>query len=144
MKRMFLIIGCIVLIFSSVLAYEGQGNELTVTVTGIEEITGQISIGLYFSEEDWPDTGKSDSGVNLIIKGDTISYTFQDIQSGTYAVAIFHDADMNFTLDRGLFGIPKEGYAFSNNIFGLFGPPKFKDASFQVDGKTEVQIEVKY
>jgi uncharacterized protein (DUF2141 family) len=41
-------------------------------------------------------------------------------------------------------GIPKEDYAFSNNAFGTFGPPAFRDASFEVDGNKTVKIKMEY
>ncbi len=121
-----------------------EANGLTITIQGIKGVDGQMSIGLYIDENGWTDVEKVYKGVFLEITGESISYTFSDIPLGTYAVALFHDANMNEKLDKGLFGIPKEGYAFSNNVFGFFGPPSFDKASFLFDGRKEVLIELKY
>ena len=78
------------------------------------------------------------------IFGDSLSYTFREVPLGVYAVAVIHDSNMNGQLDRGLFGIPREEYAFSNNVFGVLGPPKFENASFVLDANREALIEVRY
>lgn len=117
---------------------------LTVVVEGIEKIEGQISIGIYNSEDGWTETGKEYKGVYVEVSGDTISYTFEEIPAGTYAVAIFHDLNMNKIFDKNLLGIPKEGYGFSNNVFGAFGPPEYSKASFLLDKDMTIQIKLKY
>lgn len=146
MKRIFFIIVSIMLFLNFANADESQksSTELKVIINGVKGINGQMSIGLYNTENGWPKIGKEYKGIYLKVSGDTISYTFKDIPQGTYAIAIFHDVNMNKKLDKGLFGIPKEGYAFSNNVFGRFKPPKYKDASFLLDGKKVIQIKIKY
>jgi hypothetical protein len=57
-------------------------------------------------------------------------------------VAVFHDENMNGQLDKNMFGIPKEGYGFSNNPKKSIGPPKFADAKFQLDQPEKV-FEIK-
>ncbi len=47
-------------------------------------------------------------------------------------------------MDRNFLGIPKEGYAFSNNVFGTFGPPKFEKAKFEVKEDIQLEIKMKY
>jgi uncharacterized protein (DUF2141 family) len=146
MKRVLLGISVFIL-FLSVAHTDTNAEsnaELTVIINGIEEMSGQISIGLYTDRNDWPDDEKAFTGIFLPISGDTISYTFKDLPQGIYAVALYHDANMNEKLDKGLFRIPKEGYAFSNNVFGVFGPPKMEDASFLLESKKEIAIEIKY
>jgi len=78
------------------------------------------------------------------VTGEEAVAAFQDIPAGTYAIAVFHDTNSNTKLDKNFFGIPKEGYAFSNNVFGTFGPPDFDDASFELDGNKTVKIKMGY
>ena len=61
------------------------------------------------------------------------SFTFKDVKPGTYAIRYFHDENNNGKMDTGTFGIPKEGYGFSNNARGFMGPPDFEDMLFEVD-----------
>jgi uncharacterized protein (DUF2141 family) len=63
-----------------------------------------------------------------------------------WAVSAHHDENGNDKLDKNAFGIPTEPYGFSNNPKRGFGPPKFDEVSFSVDGdesKTTKRIEIK-
>ena len=126
-------------------AVYAQAGTLTVEVSGIKETKGMISVGLYSDKEGFPDKGKEYKGKDVEVTDQTIVYTFKDVPFGTYAIAIFHDTNSNTKLDKNFLGIPKEGYAFSNNVFGALGlPPSFKDASFKVAGNKTVKIKMEY
>ena len=84
-------------------------------------------------------------GKDVEVTGKSVVYSFKDVPFGTYAVAIFHDTNSNGKLDKNLFGIPKESYAFSNNVYGALGlPPNFNEASFKVDGNKIIKIKIEY
>ena len=143
MKRALLIMLGILLSLNYVTA-EDNGNDLTVTVEGIIINDGQISIGVYNSPDNYGDTEKVFVGSYVKAKKGSVTYTFKDLPKGVYAISLYHDENMNSILDRGLFKIPKEGYAFSNNVFGSFGSPKFKEASFVLDSNKSMNITIKY
>ena len=126
------------------MAYAQTGT-IYVEISGINDPKGLMSIGLYSNEKGFPDNGKEYQGKDVEVTAQTVVYTFKDIPWGTYAIAIFHDTNSNGMLDKNFFGIPKEGYAFSNNVFGALGsPPSFKDASFKLDGNKTVKIKIDY
>ncbi len=139
--RLSLIIISLTLFVS--IAYAQTGT-ITVEISGIQGPEGQISIGLYASEEGFPETEKSYKGINVRVTGEKVVAAFQDVPAGTYAIAVFHDTNSNGKLDTNFLGIPNEGYAFSNNVFGTFGPPDFEDASFELDGNKTVKIKMGY
>lgn len=58
----------------------------------------------------------------------TTLVTLPGVPPGDYAAQGFHDENSNKDIDRGLFGIPKEGIAFSRDAKIRFGPPKWADA----------------
>ena len=66
------------------------------------------------------------------------------IPQGTYAIACYHDENDNGKLDSNFLGIPKEGTGASNNARGSIGPPKFKDAKFQLVSDTSLTIKINY
>ena len=144
MKKICLpLVVSIIAIFVS-MAYAQTGT-LNVEISGINDIKGLMSIGVYSNEEGFPDKGKEYKGADVEVTGQTIVYTFKDVPFGTYSIAIFHDINSNTQFDKKFFGIPTEGYAFSNNLFGAFGsPPGFKDASFQVSGDKTIKIKMEY
>ncbi len=128
-----------------VLTAYAQAWTLTVKSSGINNPQGLISIGVYSDEEGFPDKGKEYKGAEVEVNGKTVNYTFKDIPSGTYAVATIHDVNSNGKLDTNFLGIPTEGYAFSNNLFGAFGtPPAFKDASFKLEEDKIIEIKIDY
>ncbi len=47
-------------------------------------------------------------------------------------------------MNQNFLGIPKEGYAFSNNASGTFGPPDFKDAAFKLEDEITITIKMGY
>ena len=66
-------------------------------------------------------------------------YAFGDIPAGRYALKVYHDANGNDRLDKGLFGIPKERYGFSNNPKVRGGMPPFERSAFEVGSAPEAQ-----
>lgn len=75
----------------------------------------------------------------------TFRYIFEDLPYGNYAVAIYHDRNSNQRLNRGLFGMPEEGYGFSNDAPANLGPAKFDDAVFPLENTdTIIQIRMRY
>lgn len=51
---------------------------------------------------------------------------------GTYALAVYHDADGNRRFNRNAIGMPAEGFGFSNNPRVLFGIPAFRSVRLSV------------
>ena len=47
---------------------------------------------------------------------------------------MFHDENDNGRLDENAWGVPTEGYGFSNNARGLLGAPSFDSAQVTLDG----------
>ena len=122
---------------------QGNGNSVTVTVSGISELKGEIAIGVYNNEESYT---KGDHFTGEFVKADkeTVTYTFENIPEGVYAIKIYHDKNSNKKMDRNFMKIPTEGYAFSNNVFGTFGPPKFEKVKFEVKEDINLEIKIKY
>jgi len=70
-------------------------------------------------------------------------YIINGIIAGNYALVIFQDINKNGKLDKGLFGIPREPYGFSNNPRMLIGPPSYKDCEFTLLDHTTIEIKLK-
>ena len=121
-----------------------QDGKITVEILGIKEIKGRISIALYNKSEDFPETDKSYKGVFVKVTEETVKYTFSNIPNGYYAIAVYHDSNSNNKLDKNFLGIPKKGYAFSKNVFGILGPPSFDKAKFKLSDTYTAKIKMKY
>lgn len=130
----------VIVIISFVSSFVGAQDtySLTVTVVEADSNDGQMFIAVYNTEADF--LGKSYKGVKSDITNKSCTVTFKDIPEGTYAVSIFHDENDNGKLDSNILGIPKEDYGCSNNATGFMGPPKWKDAKFEL--KTDKTITI--
>jgi uncharacterized protein (DUF2141 family) len=130
------------LLTTSALAETPKNGSLEVVVTGLESDKGQLMIAVLDSAEMY-DGGKTTFVQEMVaIKGGGGAATFEGVPYGTYAVKIFHDENSNGKLDTNFVGYPKEGFGFSNDAMGKFGPPSFDDASFSIDS-AERRIEIK-
>ncbi len=120
-----------------------QTENVKITITGIENTKGNIVIGIYDSENTFPDFGKEFQGAKVKpTKAESINYTFKDLPAGTYAIAVWHDENDNQKIDKNIFGAPKEKYGFSNNKYGTFGPPDFTDVSFMVEKGKNITLTI--
>ncbi len=105
-------------------------NTIEVEVSNFESNKGAAYIGLYNAENSFLENEYK--GEIVEIKNKKAVLVFKDIPDGTYAVSVFHDEDGNGKLTTGFLGIPKERYGASNNAKGVFGPPKWDNAKFEV------------
>ena len=138
----------LLLICTIVSATYVYGQDIIMTVSGVDASQGgRVSAGLYNSADGWTKPGSQVAGARTEVNGQsTVDIVFSNVPPGKYALAIMHDANSNDEMDTNFVGFPKEGYSFSNNVFGRLGPPKFDDASFLViEGRpTNVTATMKY
>ena len=108
-----------------------------VRILNIRNSTGTIDCALFASPDGFPREFLHSAIVVMVlkIKETEARCDFEDIPTGTYALAVVHDENMNGKLDTNLLGVPKEGYGFSNDVKAVRGAPSFSDASFPYDGQ---------
>lgn len=109
-----------------------QASSVTVEIKGIHNAKGNIVLGLYNSETGFAIYDKNYQKAILSPSTEGVTYTFENIPSGTYAVAVWHDENDNRKIDKNWFGVPTEYYGFSLNKYGTFGPPDFNEVSFEI------------
>ena len=71
-------------------------------------------------------------------------FTFKNLKPGKYAVRYYHDENLNKVMDTNLLGKPTEGYGFSNNVIGKFGPPPFEKWLFDLAGDKKIALKPTY
>ena len=108
-----------------------------VQIRNIRNSTGTVDCALFESSVGFPtEVLRSATNVMVIkVRQTQARCDFEDIPPGRYALAVVHDENMNGKLDTNAFGIPTEGYGFSNDVTGVFGAPAFSAASFAYDGR---------
>jgi uncharacterized protein (DUF2141 family) len=117
---------------------------LEATVAGLRSAKGLVQACLTAAPAHFPDCAKDPAARRLTVPAGTTVLRFADLPPGTYAIALFHDENGNGRLDT-RFGVPTEGFGFSNNPRILFGPPSFATARFAVGGTpVAVTVRIRY
>ncbi len=102
-------------------------------------------MALFASAADFPDQKRALRGQLSPIKGGRAAATFHDLKPGTYAAAILHDENQNAEMDFNWLGMPLEGYGFSNDAAGTFGPPSFEAAAFRLSPRPSgIKVTARY
>ena len=118
-----------------------------VTILNIRNGAGTVDCALFDTPQGFPVEVLRSAMRLMVLKVPTSEARcdFEDIPSGTYALVVLHDENMNGKLDTNWAGIPKEGYGFSNDAKSSSGAPSFKDASFVYDGAIlDLTITLRY
>jgi uncharacterized protein (DUF2141 family) len=129
------------LFFLLTMVESAVAQRLVVRVENIKDDKGQIGVALYNTESDF--MKKQFAGKFAPAKKEGVEVVFENLPPGEYAVSIMHDSNANGKIDTNFMGIPKEGYGFSNNVMGSFGPPSFEKAKFKLADKP-VTLLMKY
>jgi len=107
-----------------------------VKILNIRGNTGTVDCALFDSPVGFPidALGSATKVMVMKVRNEEARCDFEEIPPGTYALTVIHDENMNGKLDTNWLGIPKEGYAFSNDAKVFLAAPSFSVASFQYDG----------
>jgi len=107
---------------------------LRVVATNVKSDQGKIYIWVYDKKDDWlSDRYRTQKSVTVAGNrtDDTVT-TELLLPAGEYALSVFQDVNDDGKLARNFIGIPKEPAGLSNNLRPRFGPPKYKDAKFNL------------
>ncbi|MBD1868541.1 DUF2141 domain-containing protein [Cyanobacteria bacterium FACHB-471] len=127
------------------------GN-LTVEVSGLQSQEGNVCFKVFSGSPGFPNDNDSAVTRACVAIADNLpedpeapfAHTFEDLEAGSYGVAIYHDSNGDEQLNRGALGIPVEGYGFSNDAPAVTGPARFEDAVFFLGNNTTVPIQMRY
>lgn len=109
---------------------------LTIHIHGVKKSEGDMRASLCDSEMRYKkDECKRDIIVSAI--SDVTTIKFDNVPPGRYAFTILHDKNKNGKMDSNFLNIPREGFAFSNNIKPSFSEPPFRKVAFDV-GKADI------
>lgn len=115
-------------------------GKITVNVTNASNDEGAVLFGLYtkdnFLQSAPPFAAHSE------IKEGKATATFENVPSGTYAIAIFHDKNGNHQMDFDESGMPLEEYATSGEPIS-YGPPTWEASNFSYDG-SDKELDIRF
>jgi uncharacterized protein (DUF2141 family) len=124
-----------------------QASALRVVIDGVRSDSGTVMVGLYDSTDGFVAAIKHSTEAGLLNdKGRRVgmalraatgvqSIVFTELPPRRYAVIVFHDENDNGRLDENGWGVPMEGYGFSNDAQGFLGAPSFDAAAVTLEGR---------
>lgn len=126
----------ILLIFSTINAY--SQHKLTIEISGLRNNTGNVLYELFDEKHKSLEVGTVD------IKDKKCVIVFENLKPAKYGFNYIHDENKNKKLDTKMLMIPTEGFGYSNNADGTFGPPAFKKWVFEVKENTRMNLKITY
>lgn len=118
-------------------------TSVEVTVTDLRNHKGVVRACMTTEAKGWPNSCKGHEKV--VPAADRVHFTFTNVPPGHYAIALLHDENSNGKADLAMGMMPKEGFGFSRDAKVRMGPPKFRNAGFDVGSeKVSQTIRMRY
>ena len=120
---------------------------LTVEIKDLRKTRGQLIFGVFTSADGFPsEQRKSVAWEVRPTKGGKGPIVFTaTLPPGTYAASVLHDENNSGNMDKGLGGIPKDGYGVTNNPKPRFRAATFGEATFTLPAEgAKRTISVQY
>jgi uncharacterized protein (DUF2141 family) len=124
------------------------GSSLDIQFSELKNPTGKVCISLFSGPKGFP-KGGSDSDLSMarcepLVNG-SVTFLIPNLKPGDYAISTYHDMNSDGKMNKTGFGMPEEGFGFSNNPSIGFSAPSFDETKFKVSGpKTAVKIQMRY
>lgn len=112
--------------------------KLEIEISGLRNSKGNVMLQLFDS------TQKVIKEEMSPIKDNKCLITIEKLSKGLCAVRYYHDENINGKMETNLVGKPTEGYGFSYNVTGKFGPPPFEKWLFKVDSDKKIVLKPTY
>lgn len=142
------VVTCIISVifsFDTLPSVTEKESDLKIEITGLRDDKGYVLLSLYNKQDGFPQNALGAYWkTRQTIKDGKAYFMYKALPAGTYAIAVLHDENANLKMDTKFFGLPKEGYGFSENPRLWFGPPSFKNASFQHSSEQHLTISMRY
>lgn len=116
---------------------------LTVTVSGLKPVGGELYISIHDRPEFFATGDSARLKSKIRVNKEAESIVFENVPAGRYAIAVYHDENLNGIMDANQKGIPAEGYGFSMKSKFL-GRPGFEQAAFDLNRNDTVQVRMIY
>jgi uncharacterized protein (DUF2141 family) len=121
-------------------------TRLLVRVEGVKASHGLIAVTLYADDPSRFLAKRGSLYVGRVAaKRGVTEVCIHVPRPGTYALAVYHDADADRSFDRTALGLPAEGFGFSNNPPTFLGMPNFGGVRVPVPHSgTRTTVRLKY
>ncbi|RMF01430.1 MAG: DUF2141 domain-containing protein [Bacteroidetes bacterium] len=105
---------------------------LDLTITGLKGERGSLNLALFPRAGNFPEIDTDTYTARIEVTAQTMTYRFTNLPRGRYALAVYQDLNNNGKMDKNLWGVPTEPYAFSGGAVAKWKAPDFADAAFEL------------
>jgi acyl-CoA reductase-like NAD-dependent aldehyde dehydrogenase/uncharacterized protein (DUF2141 family) len=122
----------------------GAETHLTIRVHLTSQARGELGYLIFAAPDGFPgDRDKALQHGFLPIPTGARQLTLEsDLAPGTYAVSVYEDLNGNHKLDHNFLGVPREPVGVSGHPRARYGPPRFDECSFPLNGPAQT-IDIK-
>lgn len=121
-----------------------SAREVVVELRGLRGTRGIVVGSLFTSAARWLREGEASGECRTRVAFGAARCVFVVEGASSVAFAGYHDEDQDGVFDRDALGLPREGYAFSNDEHEPFGPPSFAAAAFAPVAGRAFVVRVRY
>jgi uncharacterized protein (DUF2141 family) len=122
---------------------QDNSHRLVITVTGLKPFKGDLYISLHNRPEYFQIADSAFMKKKITVNEETENVRFDNVPEGRYAIAIYHDENLNGMMDVNEIGFPREGYGFSTTN-KVAGRPKFEQAAFTISRNDTIEVKMIY
>lgn len=130
---------------SCALSMRAPFSTLSVRLSTSAGQKGSVRLAVFDSEKSFEDESPT---MGKVLKfqptGLPLEHTFSELPAGSFVIAAYHDLNNDGKLNRNLFGVPVEPYAFSGKPDSKWRAPKWEEIAITTKGLDELHIELKY
>ena len=119
-------------------------HTITLHINDLQSAKGDVHIIIYNDPSTFLHKEQALRRIVLPAQKGQLTTSITDLPPGTYAISLFHDEDSSGDLTRNFFRMPAEGTGLSNDARPHMGPPRYEDASFELNNDATVQIHTVY
>ena len=121
-----------------------HAQNIEILFTGIASARGQIIVKIFTDEKNFKDDKaykavrfKKSEVANGALTGKLT------LEPGIYGFALLDDEDGNGVMEYNMFGLPKEGFGFSNFYLTGMKKPKFEQFKFTLGKNQQLKVSMK-
>jgi uncharacterized protein (DUF2141 family) len=123
---------------------QNQPTGIDVVFERVRNARGVLRLCLSRNPAHYPDCSRDPQARKVNVPADRGTLRFDNLPQGTYALTALHDENSDGELNTFL-GIPREGFAFSNNPRVGFGPPRYERVRFSIGPvRALIRLQFKY
>ncbi|TXK74045.1 DUF2141 domain-containing protein [Mesonia sp. HuA40] len=119
-----------------------QNEQLVLSIDNITKIKGTIEVGVFNKSDGFLEKNTAIKNYSIPVNNHTLIYTIKDLPEGDYAISMYQDINEDKKCNLNFIGVPKEPYAFSNNVKPKFSAPNFEECKFRLEKKTKLSISL--